>query len=762
MIESIATDAPVFLVIDDAHWADASSLGLLASPRATIIPTAAVLVVVTYRDTDVDRAHPLAAMIGDFRREPRVERMFAARYRRGWHASAAGGRRWCTSSTSSGERSRTRWCEETEGNPFFVGEVIRHLIETNVIVHRDGQWQGTVTSIDEVGIPEGVRDVVGRRLSRLSDDANATLRTAAVVGREFPVDLVAEVEGVPENAVLEHVEAAIAARLVDEVAGAHGRMSFSHALVRSTLLDELSTTRRVRLHRQVGEALERRGDASAAELAHHFSEAAATGVAGKALEHAVRAAEEAHARVAYDEVVHFYDLALEALDAGEGDEVTRATLLIERGYAQHERNDVDAGRADALAAAGFARRVGHAGLVGRAGVTYQGLVGHWAAPHDPVAVELMREGLAGLGEGDDLDRARVTAALANALVLAPGDEALVLSEEAERLAKDVGDDQARYMALSGWAWALRSRGRSADLIRVASTNVQHGDAVGRPDWEYTACYLLGEGLIESGELDAAVEEFERAAAFPGVLHGWAPVVYAASRALSAGRLDEAEELIERAAPLGAALGETNDVIVWTQQLTLAMARAQYDDARAWMDRLDQTVFGVAGGWRMLMLAEAAISRRPRRRMPPGRATSAHWCPRSSRPGCSKRRRRLPTASATLRSPPACGTTSLHTPGTCSVATPRSSGSATTSSGVSRSSRVATTTQSLRPRARSRWRPDGGSTGSSRTTASTSPGRSSPANGPGDAERARATLTEALATAEQLGLVAATAEIRTLR
>ena len=95
---------------------------------------------------------------------------------------------------------------ETEGNPFFVGEVLLHLVETNVIVQRDGHWVGTVTSLEEVGIPEGVRDVVGRRLSRLPEDANATLRTAAVVGREFPVDLVAEVAGVPEDVVLGHVE----------------------------------------------------------------------------------------------------------------------------------------------------------------------------------------------------------------------------------------------------------------------------------------------------------------------------------------------------------------------------------------------------------------------------------------------------------------------------------------------------------------------------------------------------------------------------
>lgn len=603
LVDALASDSPMFLVVDDAHWADSSSLGLLRHLVRRLPASSNVLIAVTYRDTDVDRAHPLAATLGDFRREPRVERYSL----RGIDEegmrdllAAAGGHEL----DELGIAFAGALVRETEGNPFFVGEVLRHLIETNVIVQRDGLWQGTVTSIEEVGIPEGVRDVVGRRLSRLPDEANATLRVAAVVGREFPVALVAEVSDVPEDKILDHVESAIGARLVDEVSGAPGRMTFSHALVRSTLLEELSTTRRVRLHREIGEALERGGDASAAELAHHFAEAAAAGVADKALEHAVRAAEEAHDRLAYDEVVHFYDLALEAAEAGDADEVTKAALLIDRGFAQHERGDTEAGRVDALAAAAVARRVHDAALIGRAGAAYQGLLGHWAAPHDPIAVELMREGLAGLPEDDELSRAPIAAALANALVLAPGDEVLAVAEDAARRARDVGDDHARSTALLGWCWGLRSRGRSSELCRVASGAVEFAVERGRPDWEFNARYLLGQGLIESGELDAAVAEMDIAGAIPTVLHGWAPVVYVASRSLASGRLDDAEELIDRAAALGAALGETNDVIAWTEHVTLALARARYDEAADWMARVGQTVLGVAGGWQMLVLAES--------------------------------------------------------------------------------------------------------------------------------------------------------------
>src|SRR6185369_10904248 len=108
---------------------------------------------------------------------------------------------------------------------------------------------------------------------------------------------------------------------------------------------------------------------------------------------------------------------------------------------------------------------------------------------------------------------------------------------------------ARYMALGGWAWALRCRGRSADLIRTASAAVQLGHDAGRADWEFTSSYLLGEGLIEACELDAALEAFEQASKVPTVLSGWAPVVFRGSRAIASGRLDEGAELVERTAVL---------------------------------------------------------------------------------------------------------------------------------------------------------------------------------------------------------------------
>lgn len=159
---------------------------------------------------------------------------------------------------------------ETSGNPFFLGEVLRHLAETGALVERDGRWTSDLTP-EEAGIPEGIREVVGRRLSRLGPDVEQVLRSAAVIGYEFDVDLLADVVGRDADSVLDALDTAIAASLAVEVGVT--RYRFAHALVRESLRGELSASRRSRQHRKVAEALEVRHandlDAVITELATH-------------------------------------------------------------------------------------------------------------------------------------------------------------------------------------------------------------------------------------------------------------------------------------------------------------------------------------------------------------------------------------------------------------------------------------------------------------------------------------------------------------
>jgi predicted ATPase len=180
-------------------------------------------------------------------------------------------------------------CGETEGNPFFLAEVLRSLASEGRLATRR---RFTVESV-RTGVPEGVREVIDRRLDRLSADRNWVLTVAAVVGREFRITLLAPVAGLDTDRLLETIEEAETARIVVAAADAPGWYRFTHALIRETLYDELPTARRARLHRRVGEALQElyagAPEPHLAELAHHFLQALPAGEIEPAVEYARRA-----------------------------------------------------------------------------------------------------------------------------------------------------------------------------------------------------------------------------------------------------------------------------------------------------------------------------------------------------------------------------------------------------------------------------------------------------------------------------------------
>ncbi len=320
---ALSAVAPVVLVLDDLHWADKPSLLLLH--HLFHAPTdIGLLVVGTYRDTDLDRRHPLAETLADLRRLVQFERF------------AVGG---------LGEDDLTQFIDlvtgqeppadfaravldQTEGNPFFIGEVLRHLIESGAISVIDGEWVPTV-ELEELGIPEGVKEVIGRRVTRLSEDANAVLAVAAVAGRDFDLDVLDRVCELGEDRLLSAIDEAVTARLVVELPGTVARFHFAHALVRETLYDELTTARRVRMHRRIAQILEElHGDSDhppLAQLAYHWFESASAADAVVAVDYSRRAGAHTLSRLAYEEAVSHFERAIEALDLGEtGDAATRA------------------------------------------------------------------------------------------------------------------------------------------------------------------------------------------------------------------------------------------------------------------------------------------------------------------------------------------------------------------------------------------------------------------------------------------------------
>ena len=271
-LANIAATAPVLLVLDDLHWAAKPTLLLVRHlARSDAVPS--LLVVGTYRDTDLGRAHPLADMLADFRREVPTERISlqgldgdeVAEFL----AAAAG-----HELDADGERLARRVHAETEGNPFFLSQVLNHLAESGVVVQEDGHWVRGPAA-DAIGIPEGVREVVGRRLGSLSDDTNAVLTVAAVVGREFDHDIVVTAaRAIPKPCSTRSRKPKTRVSSWGSTACPVATSSCTRSCARRC------TTRSRRraasgLHRSVGEAIaSSRGDARLDELAYHFAEAA--------------------------------------------------------------------------------------------------------------------------------------------------------------------------------------------------------------------------------------------------------------------------------------------------------------------------------------------------------------------------------------------------------------------------------------------------------------------------------------------------------
>lgn len=333
-LSSASTRNPLVVVLDDLHWADRPTLQLLQH-LARDLGHMRALVLGTYRDTDLVRTHPLSETLAALNREGAFERVNL----RGLGRAEVRSYIAAATNIDPSPSLAARIYEETEGNPFFLSEVVNLMTE-----------EGTLGKepVSDIRLPEGVKEALGRRLDRLSLEANELLKIAAVAGREFSFETLQLVSGHDQETVLRQIEEALGARVVEEREGA-GRYWFTHALMQETLLEELSTTRRVRLHGRIGEAMEQRLGARAAEqparLALHFVESAALNRehAGKALAYSRLAGREALERLAWNDAAAHFEHALEQVEAAGGLEPLDEAELNEglgRAYAamgQHQR-----------------------------------------------------------------------------------------------------------------------------------------------------------------------------------------------------------------------------------------------------------------------------------------------------------------------------------------------------------------------------------------------------------------------------------------
>ena len=308
LVRQVAAVRPLLVVVDDLHWADTGSLGLLVF-LATELRDARLVVLGTYRDVDMAVGQPLAETLGALAREPVVERIPLGGL---GEAEVA---RLATTIIGSrpGERLVRAVHDRTEGNPFFVTELLR-LLQSEGDLHAEDTLAAARQEI-----PVGVRDVLRRRLVRLPEQTNAVLLVAAAAGREFDLDLVEAVTRLDEERALEAIEAAVVAGLLVEDDEMVGRYRFAHGLVQETLYEQVSRARRVRLHARVAETLlglhGPEDSEHVPELARHAWTAVPVMGAEAALPYVLAAADHAMARLAYEQAEQQLRRALQLLES---------------------------------------------------------------------------------------------------------------------------------------------------------------------------------------------------------------------------------------------------------------------------------------------------------------------------------------------------------------------------------------------------------------------------------------------------------------
>jgi DNA-binding CsgD family transcriptional regulator/tetratricopeptide (TPR) repeat protein len=286
------------------------------------IASVPLLLVGAYRDVELSRQHPLSKTLAALGRERRFVRIPV----RGFERSEVGELVSSIGGSTSTDSITEEISERTEGNPFFIIEVARDRAQAV-----DSGTEAAEAASD-FRIPEGVREAVGARLNRLSDRCNTALRAAAVIGREFDFRLLSAIAGdFTEDDLLNSVDEALDAHVIRVTSESRERYEFSHALVQQTLADELSASRRVRLHGQIVDAMEglhRRWLADyVEEIAHHCIEAEAIIDVEKTARYTLLAGERAFAAYAFEDARAYFDHSLAALDGQPPDRALAAALF---------------------------------------------------------------------------------------------------------------------------------------------------------------------------------------------------------------------------------------------------------------------------------------------------------------------------------------------------------------------------------------------------------------------------------------------------
>jgi class 3 adenylate cyclase len=569
-IAQISVGQPIVLVLEDLQWADEGSLQLLRHLVAAEL-SGPVLVLGTYRDSELSHAKALVEALGALHRHSGVSRIALGGLDNAGVISfmeAASGQ----TLTGAAVGLAQAIFQETDGNPFFVGEVLRHLAETGAI-YRDetGRWT-TVDNLSNTSLPLGVREVIEARVVRLGREAEGVLSLAAVIGRDFDLDLLVAATHSTEDQVLDVLDASVAVTLVRELDDAQGRYSFAHALIQRTIYEDLGPTRRARAHRRVAEALEDlcgdRPGARVSDLARHWLNAAGGQNLEKALDCSRRAADTALESLAPEDALRYYTQALGI--AARIPDTSAAQILdltIGLGIAQRQVGNPDF-RSTLLEAArdaadlGDTRRLVAAALANDRGFSALGSI-------DRDRIDILETALARL-PSDHRDRALL---LANLCKEQAGDcpltRRIALSDEALAIAESSGDETAIVRVLNQVSLPLRLPPLlSQSLIRSADA-VARAEHIGDPVLLFAAAAARSVIAVQAGDLDEVDQCIEIAGSLADQLGQptltWVHTIELATRSLISGDTFRAEQLADKAFQIGIESGQPDAALLFSTQ-----------------------------------------------------------------------------------------------------------------------------------------------------------------------------------------------------
>ncbi len=549
LLGRISASVPVLIVLDDLQWADRPTLMLLRhlarAPRAQ-----GLSIIGVYRSTERS-SEGFATSLASLRHDRLVTQVDLL----GLPERDAGRLVALRVGRPPTEDFAQALYAETEGNPFFIEEILRHLEDAGVEAPSAG-----ASDLRRFGLPDDVRDVISRRIARLSDDAIESMRVASVIGRDFDAALLERVLNIDEERFLGALEESLAGRLVDELESRPGHYGFTHALIRETLYRGMSTARRARMHRRVGVALEEMAPDSSErhinELAHHFTRAASAQDAERAVRYAMQAGAQASLMLAHEQAAEHYSRALEVLKQFEpGELAQRCEVLLELGEAHVRSGERPQAWPAFREAATLAAELGDGEALARAAI---GASRRYVQPPgvvDQDLIGLLEQALEMAAGERSVKRVLLLARLTGALYYSERrDRMRRLSAEATVIAAELGDPQARALAAAARRRAYWGPGHLERRLSDSTQLLQAAQEADDIDLMLQGHAWLAVDLLEAGDrtaVEAQIGAFTAGARrLRQPLFTWQSAVWSAMKALLAGHLSTAERLAAEALAAG--------------------------------------------------------------------------------------------------------------------------------------------------------------------------------------------------------------------